>query len=143
MANTKNNIDWTPVVGFYFKVSFQEGVQCDVSFSEVSGLDVELEINPDGHIEKIKHSDLTLKRAMQPLPEILSDWIKKCISLECFIATCTVVISLLNENADIVASWSCSKAYPKKWSLSPFNSEENKLVSETLTLTYDVLKREV
>lgn len=142
MEKTSNSVDWIPVVGFYFLVSFQGGIQSDVSFSEISGLEVEMEINSDGQIEKIKHPDLVLKRPMQPLPEVFSKWVNDSINLNTYINTCTINISLLGEGGKIMASWSCSRAYPKKWSLTPFNSEDgNKLVMETLVLNYDELKR--
>lgn len=135
------DINWTPIVAFYFSVSFQGGVQCTVSFSEVSGLELTREIDENRCPKNITHPNLVLKRAMQPLPEELSTWITKCTRFNEWINTCNVIVSLMDEDDKIVASWECSNAYPKKWGLTPLLADKSGLVMETLELTYDILER--
>ena len=47
-----------------------------------------------------------------------------------------VNVSLLNENHEPLRTWQIFKAWPKKWSISDFNAQENSIVVETLDLSY-------
>lgn len=134
-------MDWTPVVAFYFRVSFQRGVQGSVSFSEVKGLDMKMVFDKNGYPTERTHSDLVLVRAMEALPDDLSKWIKKCTDFNGFIQACDITISLMNEKGAVVAVWHCTHAYPKEWSISPLDAKEGKLVIETLTFKYNDLQR--
>ncbi len=138
---SSNNITWTPVVAFYFRVSFLGGVQCNVSFSEINGLDIEMVFDEQGYPTKTKHPDLVLTRAMNATPDDLSKWIKQCTDFDGFIKTCNITICLVDEKGAVVAVWHCTNAYPKKMSVSPFKADDSKLVIETLTLVYDHLER--
>jgi len=48
-----------------------------------------------------------------------------------------LTVSLLDELHEPLQTWSVVHAYPIKWSVSDFNAEENKLIIETLELTYN------
>lgn len=138
---------WAPPMAFYFKVNFQGGVQCTIPFSEVSGLDIKWEIDKNKetgqrYLTKTTHPDLTLKRALAPLSDSFSKWVKDCFDVNKIpVKCCNIIISLINEKKEIVASWTCFNAYPKEWSISTFNAMEGKLVMETLVLDYDFLER--
>lgn len=148
------NENWTFPVEFYFRVQFHlEGQPVTVSFAEVSGLDAEFvlketeQVGSDGVKlllpQSVKHGDITLKRAVESHSEKLSQWINKCFNFmdNGFISPCDVVISLMDSKQEIVASWMCTRAYPKKWNLGTLDALKSGLVIETMTLTYNRLER--
>jgi len=134
-----------PPVGFHFLVSFELNPQADdTRFQEVSGLDVEMEMESftEGgqnrftwQLPKRSHySDITLKRGMF----IGSPVIKWCRdAFESFLFTpANLNISLLNEQHAPVMTWYVVHALPKKWSVSGFNAQDNSIVVESITLSY-------
>lgn len=144
--------NWTPPVQFYFQVEFQlEGGRVIASFSEVDGLVQELVcVDHPQHgdnvlalPERVKVGDIVLKRALEPLTETVNSWMKDCFDFHFtgWIAPCTLIISLMGEDRQPVASWECKRAIPIKWSLGSLNASESKLSIETLTLKYTCLKR--
>jgi phage tail-like protein len=47
-----------------------------------------------------------------------------------------VNVQLLNEKHEAIKRWEIIDAWPKKWSISDFNAQENGIVVETLDLAY-------
>ncbi len=135
-----------PPVGFHFKVDFKNlsTKDKDISFQSVSGLTVDLETEEiaEGGENRFKHKipvrskfpNLVLKRGMLMDSEVIK-WCKK--ALENFeIEPVDINVMLLDENHEALQTWNIVKAYPIKWSIGDFNAEENKLVIETIELTY-------
>ncbi len=138
-----------PPVGFHFKVEFQDlenKIQInDYQFQSVSGLSVDLETEEfaEGGENRFKHKipvrtkypNLVLKRGLL----IDSDLIKWCRdAIENFeIKPINLTVMLLNEKHEALLTWSVTHAYPVKWVVEDFNAEENKLVIESLELTYN------
>lgn len=135
-----------PPVGFHFSVEFQlSGVrQNDIRFQEVSGIsaDIEMESVRSGGENRFTYKlpkrtsypELVLKRGLLIDTGILN-WCRDAI--EHFdIQPTTVIVKLLNENHEPLQTYNFVNAYPKKWSLSSFNAQENSLVIETLELVY-------
>lgn len=135
-----------PPVGFHFIVTFQLFPQTpnDFRFQEVSGLEAEMEM--ESFVEggenrftwqlpkRTRYSEITLKRGMFIGSGIIS-WCKN--ALENFIfEPVNLTISLLNENHIPLQSWNVVNAIPKKWSVSSFNAQENSVVIESITLSY-------
>lgn len=139
-----------PPVSFYFSVSFN-GIGksvIDTQFQSVAGLSVEMQSesyaeggeNRFEHVLPVrsKYSDLVLKRGLFTSSELIA-WcfdvfdttIVKPVSLD---------ISMLNENGDPLFSWHVVHAWPKKWSVSDLNAEQNALTIETLELNYRYFK---
>jgi phage tail-like protein len=52
----------------------------------------------------------------------------------------TVIVSLLNEQHTSIKRWEIIDAWPKKWSVSDLNAQENGIVVETLDLAYKYFK---
>jgi phage tail-like protein len=134
-----------PPVGFHFLVSFEFSPQTDdTRFQEVTGLDVEMEMESftEGGQNRFtwqlpkrtRYSDITLKRGMF----IGSSVIKWCRdALENFsFAPANVHITLLNENHEPVMTWYVINAIPKKWSVSGLNAQDNSIMIESITLSY-------
>lgn len=78
---------WVPPVSFYFRVVIQGSPKIpDTDFLEVSGLKIEMQVeelkeggqNDFVHSipKMVKHGNLVLKRALEPLDNSLETWIK-------------------------------------------------------------------
>jgi phage tail-like protein len=134
-----------PPVGFHFLVTFELSPQPgDTRFQEVTGLDVEIEM--ESFVEggenrftwelpkRARYSDITLKRGML----IDSPVIKWCRdAFESFqFAPTNLHISLLNEQHVPIMVWYVVNAIPKKWSVSGLNAQDSSIVVESITLSY-------
>ncbi len=135
-----------PPVGFHFLVTFQLFPQTpnDFRFQEVSGLDVEMEMESftEGGQNRFtwqlpkrtRYSDLVLKRGMFMGSGIVL-WCRN--ALENFVfEPVNLTVALLNESHVPIQAWYVVNAIPKKWSISNFNAEENSVVIESITLSY-------
>lgn len=148
MASGDNT--WNPPVLFHFSVEFQWSETKDkasASFAEVDGLSQELVFGKkSGNMElpsEVKVTDITLKRAIEPVNEKITVWVKNTFRFlyGAKIKPCTLLISLLDEKNKIVARWVCDRAFPVKWTVGPLNASESKIAVETITLRYKSLRR--
>ncbi len=150
--------EYTPPVGFHFKVEFT-GIQAkknDHQFQSVSGLSIDLETEEiaEGGVNGFKHripvrtkfSNLVLKRGML-LDSGVIKWCRE--ALEDFkFKPIDLTVSLLvkdgkeegKSTSKPLQTWNISHAYPVKWNVGDFNAEENKLVIETLELSFNYFK---
>lgn len=147
----EKNQEWAPPVSFYFQVQFHgEPKISGVRFQEVSGLRQERRMDP-GEAEdfqnlrhthmKLSHENIVLKRALDPLDEELSEWIRECMASSGKIKPRNLVIFLMDMNCQAVACWFCMKAYPVKWEVSSFNAMKSQLAIETVEMAFDMLER--
>ena len=150
--------DYYPPVGFYFKVEFSgiETKMNDHQFQSVSGLSVDLETEEiaEGGENRFKHKipvrtkfpNLVLKRGMLMDSGVI-EWCKEAL-LNYNFKPVDLTVSLLVKDTDTLTSgngkplqtWNIVHAYPVKWNVGDFNAEENKLVIETLELSYNYFK---
>ncbi|NLX19510.1 MAG: phage tail protein [Desulfobulbus sp.] len=142
-----DNGKYYPPVGFHFKVVFT-GIgteEIDSRFQSVSGLSMELETeakkeggeNRYEHILPVrtKYPVLVLKRGLVNDSELLTKWCNDAfLSLD--IRPVDLTVSLLNENHEPLMTWSVKHAWPRKWSHSDLNAEQNGLAIETFELQY-------
>lgn len=122
----------------------------DMSFSEVSGLNAELqteEVSEGGNNKfsyrlpkPAKYGNLILKRALSTAPSAIVKWANEAIYDFSF-HPCTVVVTLLNEEHKPVKAWSFNNAYPVKLNVSNLDANKNELVIETMELAYNYSKR--
>ena len=138
---------FAPPVGFHFLVVFELFPQTpqDFRFQEVSGLDVEVEMEPikEGGQNRFTHqlpvrnrySDITLKRGLF-IGSGITLWCKNAIEDFLFVPT-NVLISLLTPEHIPLQSWHVVNAIPKKIQVSNFNAQENSVVVESLVLSYN------
>jgi len=136
-------------VSFYFELSF-EGE--DAAFQSATGISKELvleEVISGGEnrftygLPTIsKNENLVLKRALIPSGSKLIEWCERTIDngLENTIETQDVSLSLLDLNGKALVTWTFFNAYPVKYSVSDFKSDENKLAIETIELAYNYFK---
>lgn len=131
--------------GFHFQVAFELYPQLpvDFRFQEVSGLEVEMEMESfkEGGQNRYTHqlpvrakyADIVLKRGMFFDSGIIM-WCRQAMENFTF-KPVNVLISLLNSDHLPLNSWYVINAIPKRWQVSGFNAMENSLVIETLTLS--------
>lgn len=147
MASDSNT--WEPPVLFHFRVDFQweGGDKASASFAEVDGLSQELVLaKGEDYIElpkDVKCQDIILKRALEPINEKITTWVKNTFRFKygAKIKPCTVSVSLLDEQDKIAARWICEWTFPIKWAIDPMIASESKIAVETITLRYKSLKR--
>lgn len=137
---------YIPPVGFHFKVEFVGiGSNNDTRFQSVTGLTVQYETEnyKEGGQNRYEHKlpvrttypeAAVLKRGMlvdSAVVKWCTDAFKKGV-----IKPVTVLVTLLNEQHQPLMTWNIAGAYPRKWSVSEFNAQENNLAIETLELNY-------
>lgn len=137
-----------PPVSFHFAVRFAFSDGADTHFQSVSGLSVEYEMETikEGGENRFEHklpvrtryADLSLRRGLLLDSEVLR-WCLDAFENRVF-APADVQIVLLNENHEPLKTWAIVQAWPKKWSVSEFNAEQNALVIESLDLSYRYFK---
>jgi phage tail-like protein len=132
-------------VSFCFSLSFKGE---DAAFQEVSGLSKEfgMEEVVCGGENRFKYrlptgvtsQNLVLKRALIPSGSELAYWCSSCLDFgfSTKIKTNDVSLSLLDADGQVSVMWTFHKAYPVKYSVSDFKSNENGIAIETLELAY-------
>lgn len=133
---------------FHFSVEFQWGKdKASASFAEVDGLGQELVLETGSNkvdlASDVKVSDVILKRAIEPVNEKITVWVKNTFMFKygAKIKPCTLHISLLDERDKIAARWTCEWAFPVKWTMDQLNASESKIAVETITLRCKSLRR--
>jgi phage tail-like protein len=145
-------VSYYPAVGFYFSLSFSgDTSNSETSFKEVSGLTMETEtesideggVNDYSHVvpKRRKHQNLVLKRGFSANKD-LTDWCENAImgAVVDGVHTETVTVKLLDEAGQPLKTWSFYNAWPVKWELSPFDSEKNEVIMESLEFAYSYFK---
>jgi phage tail-like protein len=137
--------DYYPPWGFYYKVEFSISQnKKDARFQGVSGLSVEYDMDEykEGGENRFTHklpvrtryADLVLKRGMLTDSTVI-EWFLKAFRDREFEPSDLSVI-LMNEQGEPLRTWKVVHAFPKKWLVSDFNSNESAVVIETLELSY-------
>ena len=147
--------DYVLPTSFYFRLEFTgPGMAPDNAFQEASGLSVELEVEEvrEGGQNMYKHrlptgakyGNLVLRRGFVNSGSKLATWCTATTTTDFSrpIQTYDVLLHLLNANGEALSTWAFLDAYPVKWSLSDFKSQENALAIETLELAYSMFQRE-
>lgn len=147
--------DWYPVPGFYFKVMVVGIMPTtdDCSFKEVSGIDVQMEIEAidEGGVNShqwnvpkgMKYSNLVLKRGVLPAMSYLSTWIQMVMSSEFTdeISPKNIVVILFNESGIPLYSWAFANAVPVKWTIDPLDAMKNEYLVESIEFQYQYFKQ--
>ncbi|HEY8928985.1 MAG TPA: phage tail protein [Mucilaginibacter sp.] len=144
-SNSATAGGYYPPVGFHFKVEFVGiGNDNDSRFQSVGGLSVEYDTESykeggENRFEhklpvRTKYADLSLKRGMLVNSSVIN-WCTDAFQNRKFTAA-QINISLMNEQHQPLKTWTVFGAWPKKWSVSDFNAQENSIVVESLELSY-------
>ena len=147
-----------PPVSFFFEVIFQgENLDKEVvetRFQSVTGLSVDMQTetlkeggeNRFEHILPVrtKYTPLVLKRGLVKDSKMVQ-WCMDAI-LNFDIRPMNLLVHLLHvkrpapnqplEGSEPLISWKVINAWPKKWSVSEFNAEQNSIAIESLELNY-------
>jgi phage tail-like protein len=145
MASGTSAGGYYPPVGFHFRVEFVNiGNDNDIRFQTVAGLNVEYDMESfkEGGENRFEHKlpvrtkypDLSLKRGMLTDSKVIK-WCLDAFQNRVF-QPAQVNVTLLNEKHEPLKTWQIHRAWPKKWSVSDFNAQENSIVVETLELSY-------
>ena len=145
MASNTSAGGYYPPVGFHFRVEFVNiGNDNDIRFQTVAGLNVEYDMESfkEGGENRFEHKlpvrtkypDLALKRGMLTDSAVIK-WCLDAFQNRVF-KPAQVNVTLLNEKHQPLKTWQIHRAWPKKWSVSDFNAQENSIVVETLELSY-------
>ena len=145
MAGEANDNVW-PLPSFYFKVKL--GSVGEISFKEISGLDMEAQIIEYRHGDsKIfsnikmpglkKTSNVSLKKGVFAKDNKLFDWFNK-IKMN-LIQREEVTISLLDEGGNPTMVWTLSNAWPTKVTGVSLKSDGNEVAIEQLDLAHEGL----
>jgi len=146
MAGIPNAGGYYPPVGFHFKVEFVGiGNDNDTRFQSVAGLTLEYDTESfkEGGENRFEHKlplrtkypDLSLKRGMLTDSKVIK-WCLDALQNRDF-KPAQINVILLNEQHQPLKTWNVYNAWPKKWSVSDFNAQDNALVIETLELSYN------
>ncbi|MCL3854041.1 MULTISPECIES: phage tail protein [Parabacteroides] len=154
MAKKQDQTEWIPPVEFHFRVDFQwQSEHFKASFMEVQGLNMQLqteEVHDDSTVRvKIpkgsSHGNITLKRSLEPLSEPFTEWMNECFGYlenrNRKLKAYDMVIKLLDKDGNPLAGWLGRHAYPIQWDMSGMNAMEGKLVTESIVMACNSLKR--
>ena len=137
-----------PAVAFNFEVKFNGGgISGEAGFQQVSGLDAQLgvqEVKTGGGSSSVyrlpqpaSFPNLVLKRGIIT-GSSLRTWVKKAI-FDFEFTPITVTVNLLNSEQSPILTWIAYNAWPVKWTVGDFNSQESQIAVETFELAYDRL----
>lgn len=143
-----------PPVSFYFTVSFTGiSTAIDAGFMEVSGLDVTIETEDykesgeNRFVHRLPTSvsfaKLELKRGFVAKDSDFGTWVKGTVETDfsTAIQPKDITVSLLNENGQPLMSWTFYNAWPVKWEMSKFSSNNNEIALETVQFSYNYFQR--
>ena len=142
-------MSYFPPAGFYFRVQIAgASSEDDAAFTEVSGLDREIEVeeikeggeNSFSHRlpGRVKHGNLVLKRGILAKNSDFARWCQSELqsgasgSVSCL----DLDVSLLDESGAPLLTWNCANAWPVKWSIGTLDSTKNEIAVETLEFAY-------
>lgn len=137
-----------PMPKFYFSVNIDD--LTDLSFLEVSGLEVEADNISYRHgndpsfgtiqMPGVKKSgNIILKKGVFANDEIYQSLISK-IALNTY-KRMTVIIRLLDENAEPRITWQINNAFPLKYSSTDMNSESSEAAIESIEFSHQGIQQ--
>lgn len=137
-------------VSFRFNVKIEDaGGESEGSFQDVSGLNVSIEmetVNEGGQNDysykiprRVKYDNLVLKRGLFKSSSLVT-WINDAVRNFKF-SPRKVDVLLLDEEMNVLVTWSFFDAYPVSIKVSNLKAKENELVFETLELAYRYFER--
>jgi phage tail-like protein len=93
--------------------------------------------------KQVRYSNLVLKRGAVALGSVLNVWLTATLNsgLALPIVTQDLIVMLLDRNGLPLITWTVVGAFPVRWELAPLSSEDNKVLIETLELSYNYFFR--
>ena len=149
-----------PPGGFYFTVSVlgtgtalavASGV--DASFQEVSGIEAKFNTEDvtEGGENRFVHrlpkpasySNLVLKRGIVSVTSFLAEWVGQTVGsgLSLPIVPQNILVTLLGHEGIPLIAWGFVNAWPIRSQIAPLNASDNKVLIETMELSYNYFDR--
>lgn len=125
----------------------------EFAFREITGLNTEMEVESvrEGGVnayehklpKQMRHENLVCKRAIVPLTNRLTMWIKSVLEYDFTkpVERNDMKIFLKGADGNPLYIWTCEQAFPVKWNVDPFHSEKNEIAIESVEFAYTTLKR--
>jgi phage tail-like protein len=125
----------------------------DASFQDISGIEAEflteevIEGGENRFVHRLpthgKYPNLVLKRGAVTRDSFLLEWVGQTVGsgMSLPILPQNMLVTLLNESGTPSIAWAFANAYPIKTSVSSLNSEDNKILIETMELSYNYFER--
>ena len=152
--------DYIPPPNFYFTVTvlgsgsvFALASGVDASFQDISGLQSEIGTDdvPEGGENRFvhrlpkqsKYANLVLKRGAVSTLSFFAEWFGGTIgsTLSLPVLPQNLLVSLLGQSGIPMIAWAVINAYPLKWSMSNLNSQDGRVLIESLELSYNYFER--
>ena len=143
--------NYYPPVGFHFRVDFEDlsfGGP-DIRFQKVSGITAsvgEFTYSEGGENrfthrlpDPVTYEKLELERGLLVGSKLIG-WFRDAVEGFEFDPK-TVTVTLLNSEHQPLEAWNFVKAYPVKWSISPFDAKANEIVVDTIHLAFQYFTR--
>lgn len=155
MAENQSFTEYFPPGGYNFGISLYGLEGPDSMWQEVSGLEVEHEVENiieggiNGHAlrlpTRVKFQNLVLKRGLMTSMSPMAIWIQSILlnNLADLIVPMDLSLSLYDDQGSQVMGWTFFRAYPIKWKVSDFNAQENKIVTETMEFAFQFFKTNI
>ena len=152
--------DYYPPGAFYFSLSVLGSAtplamltDIDASFQEASGIQAEFEVESlsEGGENRFSHqlpkaakyTNLQLKRGVVTQDSFIGEWVGLTVgaNLSLPIVPQNLLLTLLSQDGVPSIAWLFVNAYPVRWETAAMNSQENKLLTETLEFSYNYFER--
>lgn len=127
----------------------------DASFLEVSGIEARFETEEvaEGGENRFVHrlpragaySNLVLKRGVVTKDSFLAEWVGQTVGsgMSLPILPQNLLVTLLDKDGLPLIAWGFVNAWPVRWEVSPLDAMDNKVLTETLELSYNYFERVV
>ena len=139
MANTY------PPASFFFRVEFPAKISAEISFQSVTGLSVDMQTEPlkeggENRFEhtlpvRTKYNPLVLKRGLLKSSKVIKWCVDAILNFDIHPVNLQVKLLSVTDSEPLIV-WKVINAWPKKWSVSEFNAEQNSLAIESIELSY-------
>lgn len=156
--DSKNKDLW-PVSKFHFLVTLKgKDIDGDISFQEVSGLDLETEVvdyrhgdNPNfGTMKKpglIKTTNVVCKKGVFAKDDRMVTLFNNILTKKSYYSVLeeriTITIKLLDELGGIIMTWELARAFPAKISGTDLKSDSSEIAIETMEFAHEGIKTAV
>jgi len=141
-------------MSFQFQLSIKGDTNnVAMHFQEASGLSTETNVEEvvDGGENRFKYrlptaitfDNLVLKRGFSQYDNAICQWISKVLanSFSNKVDPKTLKLSLLDEKAKVLMSWTFFNSYPTKWSMSELQSQESTIAIESVEFAYSYFQK--
>ena len=142
-------------VSFYFSVSIEADPEQNVGFQEVSGINLNMEVESiseggeNRFVHRLpgrtKYENLVLKRGVMSRDAAIAQWCRNTLEggFGKTIETKSLMVQLLDaNNSKPLMSWRFYGAYPVEWTIPSLDAMKNELVVESLEIAYNYFDRE-